>query len=337
MEKFPHYKVIGSVEEKHKKQREEELAKFITSDVRLSLNAEELDAVRENEIAKTPEQEALFVLVDEYINGLMRDLDLETFEFPTHNIFIIKKDKYAQISPNGTALADMGAQRIFLKERTHNYKLASALFHEMMHIKGRIVVQLFSSQEDHEKIDSHIIRAGLGTFSPQRKRGRGDNQGEYLVGIEEAVVARQQAIFNQAIRGWDEFSDVRDKFQSDEGREELKKIKEATGTIEEDVIWFDQERKTFDNLGYAPQRAVLDYVCEEISNHLDISFDDVHREFLRSHFTGHLVGIAKMVEQVFGVGSFRILASMPIRDDKKVQEIFAELKNRKKQYSDFAD
>lgn len=330
MEKFPHFTFIGDVEEKHKKQREEELVKLLTSDIRLSLSSEEMDMVKENEVTKTQEQEALFVSIDQYISRLMRDLGVEPFEYPAHNIFIVRKDKYSQISTNGTGLADMGAQRIFLKERGHNYQLASALFHEMLHIKGKVVVQLLSSQEDSEKVDSHIIRAGLGVMSPYKKVERGEVKSDYLVGIEEAIVARQQGIFNQVIRDWDDFSDVREKFQSDDGKTELKKIEEATGIASENVIWFNNEKKTFDSLGYILQREVLDYVCEEISIQLGISFDDVHKEFLKSHFTGHLIRLAKMVEQTFGSGAFRILASMPAQDDGKVQEVFEELKNRRK-------
>lgn len=330
MEKFPHFTFIGSVEEKHKKQREEELAKLLTSDIRLSLSSEEMDLVRENEITKTPEQEALFASIDQHINSLMEDLSVESFEYPVHNIFIVRKDKYSQISTDGSGLADIGAQRIFLKEKKHNYQLASALFHEMLHIKGKVVIQLLSSQEDSGRVDDHMIRAGLGVMPPYKKIERGDEQDDYLVGIEEAVVTRQQAIFNQVIRDWGDFSDVREKFQSDDGKTELKKIEEATGIASENVIWFDNEQKTFDNLGYIPQREVLDYVCEEISVQLGISFDDVHKEFLKSHFTGHLIRLAKMVEQTFGRGAFRILASMPASNDGKVREIFEELKDRRK-------
>ncbi|MEP7234205.1 MAG: hypothetical protein ABI778_02805, partial [Ignavibacteriota bacterium] len=38
--------------------------------------------------------------------------------------------------------------------------------------------------------------------------------------------------------------------------------------------------------------------------------EDIKKEFLKSHFTGHLIGIGRMVEETFGEGSFRLLGMM---------------------------
>lgn len=327
MEKLPHFTFIGKVEEKYKKQREEEVINLLSQDVRLSLSPEEMKEVEENEVVKTPEQEALFVSVDRYLNELMQSLGVESFQYPVHNVFLVKRDKYSRISDSGTALVDIGAQRIFLKEKEHNYQLVSALFHEMMHLKGKVVVQLLQNPENQEAVDAHIIRAGLGVMSPYKKIESGIERKDMLVGIEEAVVARQQALFNQVARNWSEFSYVKAKFQSDEGKQELEKIEQATGVSDESVIWFDNEKKVFDRLGYIPQREVLDYVCQEVSSELLVSFKDVHEEFLKSHFTGHLIKLAKMIEQAFGKGSFRVLAAMPAQGDEKVREVFEKLKH----------
>ena len=58
---------------------------------------------------------------------------------------------------------------------------------------------------------------------------------------------------------------------------------------------------------------MLEYVCSEIQKQFPDkyqSIEEVFKEFLKANFTGQLLGIARLVEQTFGEGSFRLLGNM---------------------------
>ena len=72
-------------------------------------------------------------------------------------------------------------------------------------------------------------------------------------------------------------------------------------------------KNDWESVSYFSQRQVLEYVCGEIQKEFPNQYDnadDVFKEFLKSHFNGRLLPVARLVEKTFGEGSFRLLGNM---------------------------
>lgn len=93
-----------------------------------------------------------------------------------------------------------------------------------------------------------------------------------------------------------------------------KKLAEKKEIPEDDIIWIDEKNENdYETVSYRQQREVLNYVCAEIQKQFPDRYqsaDDVFEEFLKSHFTGRLLPIARLVEKTFGEGNFRLLGNM---------------------------
>src|SRR3989344_2476044 len=95
---------------------------------------------------------------------------------------------------------------------------------------------------------------------------------------------------------------------------EVKEEGEKIESPEDDIIWVDKKNKNdWETVPYLQQRDVLNYVCAEIQKQFPDEYksaDDVYKTFLNAHFTGRLLPLARLVEETFGEGSFRLLGNM---------------------------
>lgn len=327
MESFPNFTFIGNVSEDKKKQFEKETIESLTSDVSLLLSDAEKRELEMHEIRKTPEQERLFKSVDEKLKDLQKMCGVIPYDFPLENIFILSSEIFEQKFPGlyGVALADK--QRIFLeREDGDDYTLSLALFHELFHCKGKIAVQVPSEESGSRK---NTLREGFIVHSSD-KSNRDGSRHEHFRGVEEAVTATMEKLFHKKLLQSGEFPDVSEKFYSDEGKAEIQKIMKAYNIPFEEVRWFDSSKNngTAWFFPYGPQRKVLDYVVHEIAAEKGVQDDDIFYKFLRDHFTGHLIELGKMVEDVFGKGSFRRLGDMDVDSKSAIQTLEALQKMR---------
>jgi len=99
----------------------------------------------------------------------------------------------------------------------------------------------------------------------------------------------------------------------------------------EDILWVGDSEQECKILAYEKQRDVLSYVCREISTQFTEEYstpDNVYREFLRAHFTGRLLPIARLVEGTFGKSSFRLLGDMKTDRESGVTTLEALRKSK---------
>lgn len=305
MEKMP-LKIIGNAPEEERKKEERTFLNALTEDARENASPEDKSDLEKNEIKKTAEQEKIFSFINEHTKEIQKKCGVVPYDIPTRNIFILREQKYNQIG-EGRGKALMESQRIILKEAEHDYILASVSFHEMLHCKGKLVRELATSKNNNRRIKKNTLRSGLEVFSTIRQ-DENDLAHSHLKGVTEAVIAREQMLFNRQLL--DYFPDVYQKFNSMEGQKEINEIAKKDKISTEEILWFDPKEKTFLRLGYYYQRKVLEYVYEQVASEMKMTIEDVHTEFLKSHLTGHLIKITRFVEKTFGKGSFRRLADM---------------------------
>jgi len=108
---------------------------------------------------------------------------------------------------------------------------------------------------------------------------------------------------------------------SEKAKNLKKKIAIEKGIPEEDIIWVNEDGSDYEDFSYRAQRKVLKYVCEEIKKQYPEQFKDaseVYKLFLKAHFTGQLLPIARLMEKTFGEGSFRLLGNMETSNESGI-------------------
>jgi hypothetical protein len=326
MEKFPNISFLGKTSEETIRKKTEKYERFLTEDHRLSLSEEKRHRLGEIEIAKSPEETRLFVFADTWSKDRQEICGVKPHDFPIRNIFLTTPEGYREISPHsqGSASADMKSQRVVAIADGNTYELTRSIFHEITHCKGRIVVELEESDRDENE---NIIRAGIGVYSTLTQDRKGGRHSHFR-GLEEAVVAQEEIHFGSDLLRRPEFQKQREAMTSETGRKKQQEILRRKNLSEDDLSSFDPETGEVWATGYIAQRRVLQYVCQEIATQTKSTDNEVYFQFLKSHFTGHLVGIARLVEEAFGKGSFRRLGDMGNDKDSAIQTLEALKKMR---------
>jgi hypothetical protein len=110
-------------------------------------------------------------------------------------------------------------------------------------------------------------------------------------------------------------------FLSEEAIQAKEKIKKQKNISEEDITSINLEDKSALSIGYRSQRNVLDYIYQVIAKDRKQVPEEIHKEFLKSQFTGSLMPIARLIENSFGKGSFRELGNMDIDNDSCIRTV----------------
>ncbi len=192
--------------------------------------------------------------------------------------------------------------------------IAVTLFHEMTHLKGHFSMEVNKKPDNQEKRSTY--RAGLVVKALQKDTDEGRYY-RYFWGLNEAVVSSQETKFLKKLGSEEVFKEEVDWMNSPEVLELKAKLAREEGVLEEDIQWISTDKKRFSVTSYEKYRSVFQYVLNEIKEQFPEKYatsEDVEKEFLRAHFTGHLLGIGKLVEKTFGKGSFRIFGTMKSQD-----------------------
>lgn len=326
MEKFLNFSFIGKAPEETIQRKREWHEKLLTKDHRLNLSEEKKKRLEEIEISKSPEEIRLFGFANTWSRGRQEICGVQPHDFPIRNIFLTTSEGYKEIAPysQSRASADVGAQRVVAVTDSNKYDLTSVIFHEITHCKGKIVVEI--GEYDGKEYEN-LLRTGI-SVQTTAKQNRDGNAHEHFRGLEEAVVSQEQVHFGFDLLNRPELLLWKEKMNSEYGRTERKKIVESRSFHEDDLAWFDPENGLYGTVGYPGQRKVLRYLCQEIAATTRTTDNEVYFQFLKSHFTGHLLEIARIVEKTFGEGSFRRLGDMGTNDNSAMQTLEALRKMR---------
>lgn len=312
MENGPKIRVIGNAPESHKTQAVAGFQNFLLDkDYGLSEKDKELFQVSEKE--KTPEQIALIRFANQEVSSLMEEAGLKPYDIPDENYRLLPATLYDKLfhKSDSNGMAKMAQQRVWLRadDFTGNPVLfGSVVIHETMHLKSHISFEL----NEGEKPRITPYRVGVGIKALQRD-GLHGNYHEHFSGLHEAIVSEAEKRLFPKMLQQPELKEEKTWLESDTAVVLKRDLAEKHRLRESNINWVAKEGTAYTIFQYGKQRRVLEYICKEISGSRGEEYPDpesVFKEFLKAQFTGHLLTIAKIVEETFGPGSFRALGEM---------------------------
>ncbi|HBH71656.1 MAG: hypothetical protein UU88_C0002G0059 [Parcubacteria group bacterium GW2011_GWC1_42_11] len=313
MENGPQIRTIGNASHEEKEKARQEFLQRLFSHFD-SLNIEERNQLEEFEYPKTEKELACIDFANKETNELMKDAGIEPYDIPVENFHIIPSELYKKAyRGSGVAVATIRQQGILFNGdvfRDNPAHFGVVALHETLHLKSHLSLEV---KERGEKIKTTPYRHGVSVLSLQEYDKRQEFH-EHFRGLHEAIVSVQEKkSFTKFLESpW--MSEERKWLLSDEAQSLKKDVSQKKGIPEDDIIWVGKkDKEDWETVSYPKQRMVLDLVCKEIQEQFPEQYqnsDEVFKEFLKSHFTGQLLHIARLVEKTFGEGSFRVLGNM---------------------------
>jgi hypothetical protein len=158
---------------------------------------------------------------------------------------------------------------------------------------------------------------------------------EHFAGLHEGIVAETEKKLLGRLIDCPELATEKEWLLSDEGKELRKKIATEKEIPDDDIVWVGKNGEDdWEAVYYPQQRSVLRYVCDEIQKEFSDEYqnsEEVYKVFLRAHFTGQLLPLARLVEKTFGEGSFRLLGNMETSNKSGVLHLESLKKARARQ------
>lgn len=312
-------RIVGSASQEVKDEHARQLGD-VFSDHMASLTEQSIEFLLKHELEKTELDRILIKKANEITSKLMRESGVEPFDIPEENIHIISDEGYQQIAERGWAVTIPDNGSIFLRAehvRTTPMALPLTLVHEMMHLKSHFAIKV----NDNEASDSY--RSGYKVVPSGKKEVPSSER--YFVGLDEAIVTRAEFDSAQALLTIPSLKTVRDYLNSSEYLEVKKRVAEREDILEEAIMWVNTLDETdFEATAYGPQLVVLDYICDEIAAKYPERFEDrgaVFKEFLKGHFSGRMLPVARLMDDVFGEGAFRVLGGMTSQESSAIETL----------------
>jgi hypothetical protein len=312
-------RIVGSASQEVKDEHARQLGD-VFSDHMASLTERSIEFLLEHELEKTEFEQTMLEKANEITSRLMRESDVEPVDIPEENIHILSEEGYQQIAEKGWAVTIPDNGSIFLRAehvRTTPMALPLTLVHEMMHLKSHFAIKV----NDNEMPDSY--RGGYKVVPSGKKEVPSSER--YFVGLDEAIVSRAEFNSAQELLKIPSLKVVRDYFNSSEYLEAKKRVAEREDILEEAIVWVNTLDETdFEATAYGPQLVALDYICDEIAAKYPERFEDrgaVFKEFLKGHFSGRMLPVARLVDDVFGEGAFRVLGGMTSQESSAVETL----------------
>lgn len=310
------FRFVGEVPEEDKEQSQREMQGLLFK--HWSHLPDELrDALDESEQEKTEEEIELIKFANAETNKLMKKVGVDPYDIPEENIHFLSAVSYREISGSGTigvSADDVQAILLNAEKARRNPAFSCALiFHEILHLKGHTAFELKEMEdEEGEYVERNQIRSGVKTISPEAKISSGEYH-KHFTGLNEAIVSSQTKKSFEAALALPILKKERRWLESKKAGELKRRVAEVESVNPDEVLWVSEDGQEFVLHPHRFQRRVLSYIVEQIQiDHPDEykSEEDVFLEFLHAHFSGKLISLAKLIEQSFGKGSFRILGSM---------------------------
>lgn len=288
------------------------------------------------EIKKGPREKAVIEAANAITNELREKFGLQPYNIPTENVHFLQERGYQEIvkaqvgNEENAAISRFRLQTVILSPERHPDRLAlvESILHEFLHLKveGVLEIRAIPPEEQGETEKEEGVEIIIAPYRQGISVGpspSGKYPHQHFEGLHEAIVSWQtQRSFPRLLElaGMEEYLP---KLNSPETQELKRKILEGPlrkkakrGMVrEEDIMWVEERggEVVFYLFPYLPQVNLLRYVCEQIQQEFPQQYstpEEVFEEFLKAHFTGRLLTIARLVETTFGRGSFRTLADM---------------------------
>lgn len=316
MEGAPQIRIVGNADQEQKENTKRALKlRFFEHTNFLPENVKE---VVKFERQKSEIENILIDFANNETNELLNSLGINTYNIPKGNYHIVPTEVFniATGKQNVFAVADPSLQGILFNSDVF-YKdplyFGSIALHETLHLKSPISIEVSKNNEDTEV---SLFRTGVSVMGSQKSNSE-ENYQEHFEGLEEAIVATQEKKSFTKILELPNLSKEKDSMTTSYLKEFRKHIAAKENIPEDEIISMNADGN-YRRFSYLPQRQVLDFICKEIQKQFSHEYQDteaVFRVFLKAHFTGQLLPIARLVEKTFGEGAFRLLGEMGTSDE----------------------
>ena len=310
MENGPQIRTIGNASERQKEQSKNILKERLFSHFD-SLLQRDRDELQRFEYPKSETVVALIDFANKETSRLMEEINIEPYDVPVENYHIVLEEFYKRVvGNNSNAIAHTSEQGMLFNGRKfegNHVHFGAVAIHETLHLKAHLSLEV---SETNGTVSTSNYRRGVKVGSLQEHSDVGMYH-EHFKGLDEAIVATQEKKSLERLLEVPQLTKEKEWMLSDSAKQLKKELSAQKGVSEGDIIWVDE--KNYEIVSYPKQRETLQFICSEIQIQFPEQYknsDDVFNEFLKSHFTGKLLPIARLVERTFGEGSFRLLGNM---------------------------
>lgn len=329
MEGRPEPRIVGGAPAEKKEEAKAELERAF-SDHFASLTPEEQKKAEKFELPKTEKETSLINFANAETNRLMQASSAVPYDLPKGNYHVLHPADYQKLFETPTwGRANYTKQGAFLNAdavRSNPVVFGEVAIHETLHLKGHAAFKV----EGEEKVEKTVYRGGVKAVGSDKTTGK---RHRHFEGLNEAIVSAQTKRSLARLLELPELAAEKAWLESPEAAETRRKLANDKKLPEDEFFWVGRDEQDWRGHSNFYQRETLNYVLGEIQKQFSDRFqstDEVFDEFLKAHFTGHLLGIAHLVGGTFGKDSFRELGNMIDEDNSAilVQESLRRMRAR---------
>jgi hypothetical protein len=277
-------------------------------------------------------------IIDSISSGVSEMVKLNGGEMPDYdnkNLFIVKNGSVKQFTGGDVdgGVFDSKSHAIMVDRNESDIVFANSLAHELFHLAGYKSLKVVGSEK--KKVD--LYRNGITMIDTEKGK-------TFFSHLEEAIIAEANYRFHKKniltnpifkgeientefIKGWLKRLFVArgmKKEHQKQALDELLFVSEDEDLLKELRSNKRSEKQKIDYLGTYMQangnsdifgirerddeRIYLQKIVERISQQTGKSKNEIMEKFLEANFSGKLLELSRLVEDVFGKGSFRDIA-----------------------------
>lgn len=322
MEKRPEFRVVGNASQEVKELAKERLEKNSCGSL-FFLTEQQKQSLENSERLKTVEELALIDFACEEINRMREEVGVVPYSLPKENVRIVSGDfstDRGHLKDNIAGYVDKLLQKMFISEERAQFgqsrlKFGLTVVHEAFHLNGHVAVEVLQIEES--KACLSIFREGVVIDPPEKKFERGGLVRYYFGGLEEALASTFEKKSLTRMINLPQFEEEKIWLMSGDAQMIVERLSRKWNFPKDEVGVVSKDGRVTLFSSYE-QRQVLDYICNQIAIVFSDEYqspDDVLKEFYKAQITGEILQIARLVENTFGKGSFRMLGEMGVEPE----------------------
>lgn len=309
----PEPKVVGRASDERKRHLQQDIVgNFQNNDTQIP--KKQRDRLALTEYPKQDFEKLFIADTNRFLNEVLSTAGADVFDIPEKNIRIVPDRTFKEIDGRD----DIESTGVTMHERQiiiingealpHQILRSKVILHEMIHLKN------FLSIEAPNEKQHWLRRVGLQMRSNQRKD---QETGEFIAfsGLNEAVVSElEKRSFPQLVEKNPVLQQEQQALFSSKKYSARRKVLAQKENVKEDeIVYISKDGKEWEMFSYPEQRKVLNYIITALYQKNPNQFtseDDVFKLFLKAHFGGQLLPLARSLKSTFGEDAFRILGMM---------------------------
>jgi hypothetical protein len=316
MENIKDVRVIGNAPEEEKNRAIEKMQKALSDSLSL-FSEKKREKITTLEYQKTEQEMEVLDITNEILKEIMEKSGAKSYDISPENFHIVPPELYKEIDKKPSHAGSMMAkQSVFFNAtsvKDNPFFFGTLCVHEGTHLRGHLTLEMSELSNDPDNFNISRFREGW-SVNASLKKIKEDKGHHHFEGVHEGIASLVQKNSIPLLLELPMFTEEKKWRESDEGKSIWTERAKEYGVPEEEIIWINPKNANdCRGLGYQEQRETLEYVFSELQKEFPEKYEtdeDVYKEFLKAHFTGRLLPIARDVEKTFGEEGFRILGNM---------------------------